>query len=36
MSNFLERLNKDVLVTFGAVATELERDGFDLSGFLGG
>ncbi len=36
MSNFLERLNTDVLVTFGAVATELERDGFDLSGFLGG
>jgi len=36
MSNFLERLNTDVLVTFGAVATELEKDGFDLSGFLGG
>ena len=36
MSNFLQRLNTDVLVTFGAVATELERDGFNLSGFLGG
>lgn len=36
MSDFLQRLKTEVLVAFGAVATELERDGFNLSGFLGG
>ncbi|HEX77976.1 MAG TPA: hypothetical protein G4O03_06155 [Dehalococcoidia bacterium] len=36
MVDLVERLKTEILVTFSAVGTELQRYGFDLTGSVGG